>query len=153
MRVAAVDIGTNSTRLLVVDHDGRDLARRTVITGLGRGMHHTGRLSPEGRRDTIAALRDYRRELERAEVEVVRAVITAVGRSISDIQPFLAEAGDALGTQPEVISGDEEARLSYRGAVSELGGGDWTVVDIGGGSTEIVTESAARSADVGSVRL
>lgn len=153
MRLAAVDIGTNSVRLLVVDHDRSDLVRRTVITGLGRGMQHTGRLNPDGRVETLAVLGEYRREMEGLGAGAVRAVMTAVGRSASDVEPFLEEAKGALGIRPQVISGHEEARLSYRGAVAGLEGGDWTVVDIGGGSTEIVSAAAARSADIGSVRL
>lgn len=153
MRLAAVDIGTNSVRLLVADADGSDVLRLTRITGLGRGMQHTRRLSPEGRAETLDVLGEYRREMEALGVGRMRCVMTAVGRSAADAASFLDEAEAALGARPEAISGEEEARLSYRGAVCGLGQADWTVIDIGGGSTEIVTETAARSADIGSVRM
>ncbi|HEX2154575.1 MAG TPA: exopolyphosphatase [Acidimicrobiia bacterium] len=146
--VAAVDLGTNSTRLLIA---GEREVRRTVVTGLGRGLTDTGRLSADGWAATLRTLQGYRVLMEGAGVERARAVMTAVGRQASDTGEFLVEAESTLGIRPEVISGDEEARLSYRGAVADLDGEGWTVVDIGGGSTEIVGAGGGDSYDVGSV--
>lgn len=145
---AAVDLGTNSTRLLI---GGETPVRRTVVTGLGRGLAETGRLSPAGRAATLDTLATYRDLMEEAGVDRVRAVMTAVGRRATDTAGFLGAAEAALGFRPEVISGDEEAALSYRGAVGDLDGEAWTVVDIGGGSTEIVSVDGGVSYDVGSV--
>lgn len=152
MRRAAIDIGTNSVRLLVGDETG-EVLRRTVVTGLGRATQQTGKVSEEGRARTIEVLGSYHRDMEATGVEQVRAVMTAVGRNASDVDPFREEARGVLGVAPEVISGEEEARLSYRGAVAHLEGQGWTVVDIGGGSTEIVTVDSAVSYEIGSVGL
>lgn len=152
MRAAAIDIGTNSVRLLI--GDGRsDVARRTVVTGLGKGMGGTGRLSEAGSAATLEVLASYRDDMDRAGVERARAVMTAVGRNASDTGGFLDDAASALGLRPEVISGEEEAALSYRGAVADLSAGEWTVVDIGGGSTEVVGPASAVSHEIGSVAL
>lgn len=148
---AAVDIGTNSIRLLIAD--GRTPERRTRIAGLGRGLDTTGRLSTEGRLRALEILAEYRSAMEEAGVTGFRAVMTAVGRRASDAAAFCQEAAAVLGAAPEIISGEEEARLSYLGAVSDVDGSDWTVVDIGGGSTEVVTGTSAVSFDVGSVVL
>lgn len=151
-RAAAIDIGTNSIRLLIAD-EKRERLRRTVVTGLGRGIAHTGRLSQEGWDSTLEVLAAYRHALEDGNVEMARAVMTAVGRNASDVDDFREEAGRVLGFSPEVISGEQEAALSYRGAVADLDGEGWTVVDIGGGSTEVVTEESAISHEIGSVAL
>lgn len=152
MRRAAIDIGTNSVRLLIGEEKG-DVLRRTVVTGLGRGIGHTGRVSPEGMTHTLEVLGSYRRDLEEADVTRARAVLTAVGRNASDVERFRVEAARVLGFAPEVISGDEEAALSYRGAVADLEGEGFTVVDIGGGSTEVVRSDSAVSYEIGSVAL
>jgi len=151
--MAAVDIGTNSTRLLIADQDGNALLRRTVVTGLGRRVAETGRLHAEGRAVTLETLERYRELIGDHDVTIARAVATAVGRNASDVGAFLDDAADALGVRPEVITGEEEAALSFAGAVSDLGPGDWTVVDIGGGSTEIVTKAGGHSYEIGSVKL
>lgn len=145
---AAIDIGTNSVRLLI---EGR--SRRTVVTGLGKGLGTRGRLSEAGRAATREVLASYRRDMEAAGVNRARAVVTAAGRNASDTDEFRAEAASILGFQPEVISGEEEARLSYAGSVADVEGEDWTVVDIGGGSTEVVRSGSATSFHIGSVAL
>ena len=146
-RVAAVDCGTNSIRLLIADLPGgrlRDVHRETRIVRLGQGVDATGRFAPEAIARTRAALEDYAALLREHGVERVRMVAT------SAVIP---------GSVAEVISGAEEAALSFRGAVDELdsAGAPFVVVDLGGGSTEIVLgESdvvASYSADIGCVRL
>lgn len=150
MIAAAVDIGTNSTRLLVTDR-GEDLQRTAVVTGLGRGVAETGRLSADGIAATCSVLADYAAMAQRLGVERIRAVTTAAARRAENTEAFLDLAEAALGVRPEVVSEEEEARLSYLGAATGLPDGHWTVVDIGGGSTEVVDEVAGRSFPIGSV--
>lgn len=150
MRVGVVDIGTNSTRLLVTG-DGEAEVRRSVVTGLGRGLATTGVIGSVGREATLATLGDYRELLSGSAAS--KAVMTASGRDAADAASFIEEGSAVLGVELEVVSGADEARWSYRGAVSGLGPGEWTVVDIGGGSTEIVTSSWSASFDVGSVKV
>lgn len=145
---AAIDIGTNSVRLLI-----EGASRRTVVTGLGKNLGTTGKLSEAGRAATREVLASYRRDMDEAGVSRARAVMTAAGRNASDTDVFRVEAASILGFQPEVISGCEEARLSFAGAVADLGEGEWTVVDIGGGSTEVVRADSATSFGIGSVAL
>jgi exopolyphosphatase / guanosine-5'-triphosphate,3'-diphosphate pyrophosphatase len=167
-RVAAIDCGTNSIRLLVADiePDGvggtrlTDVERRMEIVRLGQGVDRTGRLDPAALERTLAAARDYAERCRALGVERVRFVATSATRDAENRQEFVDGVRDALGVVPEVISGDEEAALSYRGAVSVLDpshAGPYLVVDIGGGSTELVlgdgTPQAALSMDVGCVRL
>ncbi len=150
--VAAIDIGTNTVRLLI--SDGRsDLERMTAVVGLGRGLARTGHLDPEGRHRAMTVLGRYADAIDQHGAAPVRAVATSASREASDASDFLDEVAGILGTAPEVISGDAEAALSYAGATSDLGEGAWTVVDIGGGSTEVITAEAGRSFDVGSVRI
>lgn len=150
--VAAVDIGTNSVRLLVTGPEG-DIHREAVVTGLGRRVSLTGRLSPEGRVATLQVLAHYRRLMDEAGVVEARAVATSASREGADAAEFVAEMTGVLGIEPEVISGSEEAALSFAGATADLAGGDCLVVDIGGGSTEIITRAGGESFDVGSVRV
>ena len=150
--VAAVDIGTNSVRLLVTGPEG-DLHREAVVTGLGRGVSRRGRLSPQGRAATLEVLARYRRLMEEAGVRGARAVATSASRDASDAAEFVAEMTAVLGIEPEVISGSEEAALSYAGVAADVTAGDFVVVDIGGGSTEIITRAGGASFDVGSVRV
>lgn len=152
MRAGAIDIGTNSARLLVVDGSA-DLIRTSVVTGLGRGIAITGRLNPQGRAATLETLATFRRWLSEFGDPPCRAVMTAVGRDASDTDDFVVEAAAVLGRAPEVISGDEEARLAFRGATTDREPGDWVVIDIGGGSTEIVSARGGVSRDIGSVRI
>jgi exopolyphosphatase / guanosine-5'-triphosphate,3'-diphosphate pyrophosphatase len=163
-RVAAVDCGTNSIRLLVadVDADGlRDVDRRMEIVRLGEGVDRTGRLSDAALARTMAALETYARRISELDASAVRMVATSATRDAANRDEFVAGVLGRLGVPPEVISGDEEARLSFAGATHDLPGdvaSPYLVVDIGGGSTELVLggpdgPAAARSVDVGCVRL
>ena len=151
---AAIDVGTNSVRLLLVGR-GSEL-RRSTVTGLGRGVDATRRISDDALDRTLEVLSDYAAELQR--VPRVRAVTTSVARDATNRDVLVRRAGEVLGVPLELISGEEEARLSFRGATTDLGSnGDVVVSDIGGGSTEFVwsTDSGvdAVSVDIGSVRL
>ena len=147
-RVAAIDCGTNSIRLLVADVDpGRgtltDVDRRMEIVRLGQGVDTTGRLAPEALDRTLAVLSDYASVMRRLGAEEVRMVATSATRDAANAGEFTRRVTDVLGTGPEVLSGDEEAQFSYTGATAELAGDrsvppPYLVVDIGGGSTEFV---------------
>jgi exopolyphosphatase/guanosine-5'-triphosphate,3'-diphosphate pyrophosphatase len=161
---AAIDIGTNSTRLLVVGHGGERLARRTITTRLGEGVDADRRLHPEAIARTCAALAEYRADGERLGVERWRAVATSAARDAANTEEFFDAAEAVLGTRPELLAGDREARLSFAGAAGGLDGdpGLVVVIDIGGGSTEFVLGRidddgpqvvGAISIDIGSVRL
>ncbi|NGN66262.1 Ppx/GppA family phosphatase [Streptomyces sp. A7024] len=164
-RVAAIDCGTNSIRLLVADvqpDTGKlvDLDRRMQIVRLGQGVDRTGRLAPEALERTFAACREYAEIIRGHGAERVRFVATSASRDAENREDFVRGVRDILGVEPEVITGDEEAELSFTGATAELTGEfekPYLVVDIGGGSTEFVVGSdhvtAARSVDVGCVRL
>ncbi len=155
---AAVDIGTNSVRLLVVDGD-HDLARRAEITRLGQGVDATGELTDEAMERTLATLVDYRCVLDDLDVTALRVVATSAARDARNRDTFFAAAADVMGVEPELLGGVDEARLSFAGAVAGLDPsiGPFLVVDIGGGSTELaVGDTAAEdvhSLDIGSVRL
>lgn len=161
MIVGAVDIGTNSMRLLVADvDDGRVawLDRRTTVTGLGKGVDATGRLSTEAMERTVAVLGGYGEVLDAAGVASRRAIATSATRDAENREVFLDAAGDALGVRPDVISGEEEAALAFAGATRDVvGEPPYLVIDIGGGSTEFVYGTGApeyrTSIDIGSVRL
>ncbi|HET6816315.1 MAG TPA: Ppx/GppA phosphatase family protein [Mycobacteriales bacterium] len=166
-RVAAIDCGTNSIRLLVADVEGDhliDVVRRMKIVRLGEGVDRTGRLSDAGLQRTFTALDDYAAEIRARDVERVRMVATSATRDAANRSVFVEGVVDRLGVAPEVVSGDEEAALSFDGATRELRatggafGAPYLVCDIGGGSTEFVLGDgagmwSARSVDVGCVRL
>ena len=161
-RVAAIDCGTNSLRLLVTDIvDGaqHDLHREMRIVRLGQGVDRTGRLAPDAIERTRVALVDYAATCRELAVERTRMVATSASRDADNSAEFRAVVLDVLGVEPEVISGDAEAELSFGGATRTLDADDgpFLVVDIGGGSTEFVLGSthvtAVRSVDVGCVRL
>lgn len=165
-RVAAIDCGTNSIRLLVADAtasggDGGELVeldRRMTIVRLGQGVDRTGRLAPEALERTFAACREYAAVIEEFGAERVRFVATSASRDAENRDEFVRGVVEILGVEPEVITGDQEAEFSFTGATRELhADGDYLVVDIGGGSTEFVVGSrrvrAARSVDVGCVRM
>jgi exopolyphosphatase / guanosine-5'-triphosphate,3'-diphosphate pyrophosphatase len=146
-RVAAIDCGTNSLRLLLADVDpGRaeltDLTRRMEIVRLGQGVDKTGRLAPEALARTIAVLRDYADVIASSGAQAVRMVATSATRDASNAADFTGMVKEVLGVAPEVLSGDEEAVLSFTGATAELTAGPdpgpFLVADIGGGSTEFV---------------
>jgi exopolyphosphatase/guanosine-5'-triphosphate,3'-diphosphate pyrophosphatase len=150
MRVAAIDCGTNSLRLLVADVDpgsGRltDVDRRMEIVRLGQGVDSTGRLAPEALERTLGALRGYARIIGDRSAEAVRMVATSATRDAANAADFVSGVSGVLGLEPEVLSGEEEAYLSFVGATAEFGAGSagpgdgpYLVVDIGGGSTEFV---------------
>ncbi|MER5375212.1 Ppx/GppA phosphatase family protein [Streptomyces sp. NPDC002553] len=166
-RVAAVDCGTNSIRLLVADADPAsgelvELDRRMTIVRLGQGVDRTGRLAPEALERTFAACREYAAVIKEHGAERLRFVATSASRDAENRDEFVRGVLDILGVEPEVISGDQEAEFSFTGATRELTGRDdlarpYLVVDIGGGSTEFVVGDdrvrAARSVDVGCVRM
>jgi exopolyphosphatase / guanosine-5'-triphosphate,3'-diphosphate pyrophosphatase len=154
IRVAAVDLGTNTTRLLVADvEDGRldEVAVRQRITGLGEGVHSRRRLLPLPIARVRNALTDYRRELESLGAERVLAVATSAVRDAENGEAFLGEIEWSYGFTTQLLTGDEEAALTLRG----VGGvsADALVLDVGGGSTELIMRDRFVSLDVGSVRL
>ena len=160
--LAAIDCGTNSTRLLVNEGDGRRrraLDRQNTITRLGQGVDATGRLDPAAIDRTIATLRRYRSSIDEHGATAVRMTATSAARDASNSAAFFDAAEDAIGVRPELITGDEEGRLSFAGATAELdpAEGPFLVVDIGGGSTELIVGTTAvdavRSIDIGCVRL
>ncbi|MFC9330907.1 exopolyphosphatase [Kitasatospora sp. NPDC057015] len=167
-RVAAIDCGTNSIRLLVADLDPEtgeitDLDRRMIINRLGQGVDRTGRLAPEALERTFAACREYAAVIAEHGVgpDRIRFVATSASRDAENSDEYTRGVREILGVAPEVVSGDEEARLSFVGATKELTGGQfpapYLVFDLGGGSTEFVLGEddvqAARSVDIGCVRL
>jgi exopolyphosphatase / guanosine-5'-triphosphate,3'-diphosphate pyrophosphatase len=181
-RVAAIDCGTNSLRLLIADvdpvaHKLADVRRRMEIVRLGQGVDATGMLAPEALERTMRVLAEYAAEIREAGAEAVRMVATSATRDASNAADFTSGVHAALGIEPEVITGAAEAGLSFAGATAELAGvgagsGDhpeppYLVVDIGGGSTEFVlgplaqdgngvadaADLAAISVDIGCVRL
>jgi exopolyphosphatase/guanosine-5'-triphosphate,3'-diphosphate pyrophosphatase len=166
-RVAAVDCGTNSIRLLVADADPAtgelvELDRRMTIVRLGQDVDRTGRLAPEALQRTFAACREYAGVIKRHGAERLRFVATSASRDAENRDDFVRGVLDILGVEPEVITGDQEAEFSFTGATKELAGRQdlarpYLVVDIGGGSTEFVVGDdhvrAARSVDVGCVRM
>lgn len=157
--LAAVDCGTNSTRLLVVRTSGEVLAREMRITRLGAGVDATRRLQPDAIARTLDVLSEYRATIDGLGVARARLVATSAVRDATNGQEFLSAATDVVGVPAKLLGGDEEGRLSYAGATSDLApiNGQTIVVDIGGGSTEIVTMTAgalaAVSLDIGCVRL
>lgn len=156
-RVAAIDLGTNSTRLLVADVvDGRveELLRRTEITGLGEGVDERRRLLPVAIARVRNVLTDFRREAERFGAERALAVATSAVRDAENGEAFLGEVEWSYGFSTRLLSGDEEAAATLRGirAGIELAPGA-VVLDVGGGSTELIADDFAVSLDVGSVRL
>lgn len=171
MRVAAIDCGTNSIRLLVADRDEEtgtlsDVLRRIEVVRLGEGVDRTGQLGEEALRRTLAVAAEYAAQCRELAVDpgAVRFVATSASRDADNAADFVAGVQEAFGdlaVTPEVISGDEEAQLSFAGATGGLldAGfeGPYLVVDIGGGSTEIVRGThevvAGTSLDIGCVRL
>lgn len=169
MRVATIDIGTNSVLLLVAQSVLGDsmrldpLAQHATITRLGQGVDRTRRLDPDAVARTLACLQRYAGIVRDLGAERVAVVTTSAARDAAGTDGFLDAAERALGVRPRVISGDDEARLTFLGSVLDLDlAGDIAVQDIGGGSTELVCGSrqpeatrirSAVSLDIGSVRL
>ena len=153
-RVAAVDLGTNSTRLLVADVEGGrvdEVVRRSVVTRLGEGVDARRRLLPVPIARVRNALTDFRRELEELGAERTLAVATSAVRDADNGEAFLGEVEWSYGFATQLLSGEEEAELTRRG-LGEIDAGT-LVLDVGGGSTELITEGFRASLDVGSVRL
>lgn len=164
IRVAAIDCGTNSLRLLVADIDLEagtlvDLHRQMEIVRLGQGVDKTGRLAPEALERTFAVCDRYADVVRDLGAGRIRFVATSASRDAENRDEFVSGVLARMGVEPEVVTGDEEARLSFSGATRGLVGAEppYLVVDIGGGSTEFVLGTsepvAARSVDVGCVRL
>jgi exopolyphosphatase/guanosine-5'-triphosphate,3'-diphosphate pyrophosphatase len=160
--IASVDLGTNSTRVLVGRPTGAGLEildRRNTITRLGQGVGASGRLATEAVERTLDCLRGYRQILDRYGVERVRVAATSASRDAANRDEFFGAVEALIGTRPELLSGDEEGRLSFRGATAELdpASGPFLVVDIGGGSTEFIVGTdrveGVLSVDIGCVRL
>ena len=157
--VAAVDIGTNSVRLLVTDARGKELERRMRITRLGQGVDVSGALRPDAIRRTLDVLDEYGALIRVHGVDSVRAAATSAARDAENRDVFFDGAERAIGTRPELLPGEEEARLSFRGATADLDPalGPFLVVDIGGGSTEFILGTmepeALVSVNMGCVRM
>jgi exopolyphosphatase/guanosine-5'-triphosphate,3'-diphosphate pyrophosphatase len=173
-RLASIDMGTNSTRLLVADSDGGGPAgplttveRHMHITRLGQGVNSTRRLHPDAIQRTLAVLRKYRDVMDATGVAGVRATATSAARDSANRDELLGPATEILGTTVELLSGEDEGRLTFLGATTGLEApGPHLVVDIGGGSTELIVGtgvppggrdapdvSGVMSIDVGCVRL
>ncbi len=138
--VAAIDIGTNSTNLLIADAQGNDIVREVHVTGLGRGVVQNNTLNEEAIARTVARLQQYAVLIKQHEVGSVRVTATEACRRATNASVFLDQAEAVLGTRPLIIAGSEEGRLAYSGALSHLPvhEGITLVIDIGGGSTEIM---------------
>ena len=161
-RVAAIDCGTNSIRLLIADIDGsqfREIHRSMEIVRLGQGVDKSKQFHPDAIERTLGALRTFQLEIARRGVSKIRFCATSATRDASNRQIFIDGVKEIIGIEPEVISGEEEARLSFLGATRELHTSDspFLVIDIGGGSTEFVfgnqSVEAARSVNIGCVRM
>ena len=162
MRVAAIDCGTNSIRLLIADIDGnnfREVVRDMEIVRLGQGVDQTGQFHPDAIARTLAAVDKFAVEIAKRGVEKIRFCATSATRDATNRHLFVDGVRERLGIEPEVISGNEEATLSFAGAIQDLdpSEGPFLVIDIGGGSTEFVfgtsSVDAARSVNIGCVRM
>ena len=161
--LAALDCGTNSTRLLVVGARGEILDRQMRVTRLGEGVDTTRKLSAEAMERTLSVLRDYRESMDAHGVVRARMAATSAARDATNSSEFLTAAKEVTGVEPELLSGEQEGRLSFRGATSDLpttSDAAELVVDIGGGSTELVVGVPGRdesleilSLDIGCVRV
>lgn len=166
MRVAAIDCGTNSIRLLIADVVGDelvDVVRTMRIVRLGEGVDRTGQFAEQALARTFAACQEYAELISDHQPVLTRFVATSASRDVSNRQEFVDGVYRVLGVMPDVVSGDQEARLSFLGATADIVGSQdrpappYLVVDIGGGSTEFVLgtqePTAARSVDIGCVRM
>ncbi len=159
--VAVIDCGTNTTRLLITDGTETTRVRRDEITRLGVGVNSSGRLDLAAMDRTLECLRVFRQEIDVLQPTALGVVATSAVRTASNSSEFLQQAESILGTTPQILSGQQEAELAFKGAVNSLEANrsnkPWLVVDIGGGSTELsLGETQCREAislDIGSVRL
>jgi exopolyphosphatase/guanosine-5'-triphosphate,3'-diphosphate pyrophosphatase len=158
-RVAALDCGTNSTRLLIVNRDGSTFSRQMRITRLGQGVDSSRRLAADAIDRTVAVLVEYRRLMSEAGVTAARLVTTSAARDAENGEAFLRRASGVIGVRAELLSGQAEGELACAGATAGLPDfiGDDVVVDIGGGSTELAVrrrgQVSAVSLDIGCVRV
>ena len=147
MRVAVVDIGTNSTRLLIADVEGtgvEEVVRRTTVTNMGRGVDHTGLICSEAIEDVCSVIADYKARYEEMGAERVMAIATSAVRDAANGEAFIAELRERFCLDARLLSGEEEAHLTYLGATAHRPADDPTLVfDIGGGSTELVIGSGS----------
>ena len=159
---AAIDCGTNAIRLLIAEVEGdrvTDLVREMRTVRLGEGVDTTGEFSGAALERTFVACREYSKILQQHQVKKLRFIATSASRDVTNRDVFIAGVREVFGVEPEVISGTEEAELSYRGALSGLDvEGPVLVADIGGGSTEFVTaltdgSLVSRSLNIGCVRM
>ena len=162
MRVAAIDCGTNSIRLLIADIEGnnfREVLRTMEIVRLGQGVDETGQFHPDAIARTLAAVDLFAIEIAKRGVQKIRFCATSATRDATNRHLFVDGVRERLGIEPEVISGEEEAALSFTGAIQDFqqSDGPFLVVDIGGGSTEFVFGTseveAAKSVNIGCVRM
>jgi exopolyphosphatase/guanosine-5'-triphosphate,3'-diphosphate pyrophosphatase len=162
MRVAAIDCGTNSIRLLIADIEGttfREVLRTMEIVRLGQGVDKTGEFHPDAIKRTLAAVDLFAAEIARKGVQKIRFCATSATRDATNRHLFIDGVKERLGIEPEVISGEEEAALSFTGAIQDLPqeDGPFLVIDIGGGSTEFVYGQSgvefAKSVNIGCVRM
>ena len=162
MRVAAIDCGTNSLRMLIADIEGgnfREVIRTMDIVRLGQGVDETGQFHPDAIRRTLAGVDTLAIEITKRGVQKIRFCATSATRDATNRHLFIDGVRERLGIEPEVISGDQEAALSFAGAIQDLNptDGPFLVVDIGGGSTEFVFGTtdveSAKSVNIGCVRM
>ncbi len=153
--MAAIDCGTNSTRLLVADATGGTVERLMRITRLGQGVDATGRLAPEAIDRCVSVLAEFRQVMDRLGVARGRLAATSAARDAANGAEFLRRAGEVTGLEPELLSGVDEGRLSLTGAVADLdlADGPFLVLDIGGGSTELVAADGPDDPDLDAVSL
>jgi len=158
VNVAAIDIGSNTLRLLIIDESGNEVARDVTVTGLGRGIDRTERFDPDAFASTLDVIARYARLIRSTDVSAVKAVATSASRDASNGTDLMIGIERLLGKRPVIIDGDSEASLAFSGATRGLSGTSTKlVIDIGGGSTEVVfgteTPEYVKSTDMGSVRL
>lgn len=157
MNIAAIDIGTNSMRLLIVDDGGTEIERHVGVTALGRGVDASGRFDEERMAETLDLLSEFGATMRRHNVMKVAAVATSASRDAENGPEFIAAVAERIGVTPQIIDGEREAALSFCGATAGRMGRSSLVIDIGGGSTEFIVGKTrpieAVSIDMGSVRL
>ncbi|MFS0886139.1 exopolyphosphatase [Aeromicrobium sp. 179-A 4D2 NHS] len=158
--VAAIDCGTNSIRLLIADVEGQtktDHLREMRVVRLGQGVDGSGRLAPEAIERTLEACREYKQAIDAMGVDVVSFAATSAVRDAANADEFADAVESVLGVRPRVLTGEQEARASFEGATGEVADVLTTVIDLGGGSTEVVQgrgePSFSHSFDLGSVRM
>jgi exopolyphosphatase / guanosine-5'-triphosphate,3'-diphosphate pyrophosphatase len=148
VRVAVVDIGTNSTRLLIGDVEGRgvtEVERHTTVTNMGRGVDHSGMICTDAVDDVCTVIADYKARYEEMGAERVMAIATSAVRDAVNGEAFIAELRERFGLDARLLTGEEEANLTYLGATAHRPAGESTLVfDIGGGSTELIVGTGTR---------